>query len=211
MTHTLHRRGSEKELQKDFVILAMAARGVNREGAAPKLARALEIFAAHHPVNYGNVAGNSLTKPLAELVALTRDNTVSPAVFRSVEDVTAVLADLRKEDLGISIVVSGLFEEVRRACCDNHLKPHTVNLSLGVFGKTEKLPAEPILEIASMCGHNMISFGLIQKFVTDIEEGWTTPELAAKKIAAGCRCGVFNWERAARVLARLAHYSEEPL
>ena len=40
MTHTLHRRGSEKELQKDFVILAMAARGVNREGAAPKLARA---------------------------------------------------------------------------------------------------------------------------------------------------------------------------
>lgn len=37
----------------------------------------------------------------------------------------------------------------------------------------------------------MISFGLIQKFVTDIEEGWTTPELAAKKIAAGCRCGVF--------------------
>lgn len=103
MTHTLHRRGSEKELQKDFVILAMAARGVNREGAAPKLARALEIFAAHHPVNYGNVAGNSLTKPLAELVALTRDNTVSHAVFRSVEDVTAVLADLRKEDLGISI------------------------------------------------------------------------------------------------------------
>ena len=83
MTHTLHRRGSEKELQKDFVILAMAARGVNREGAAPKLARALEIFAAHHPVNYGNVAGNSLTKPLAELVALTRDNTVSHAVFRS--------------------------------------------------------------------------------------------------------------------------------
>ena len=108
-------------------------------------------------------------------------------------------------------MVSGLFEEVRRAYCDNHLKPHTVNLSLGVFGKTEKLPKEPILEIASMCGHNMISFGLIQKLVTDIEEGWTMPELAAKKIAAGCRCGVFNWERAARVLARLAHYSEEPL
>ena len=62
-----------------------------------------------------------------------------------------------------------------------------------------------------MYGHNKISFGLIQKFVTDIEEGWTTPELAAKKIAAGCRCGVFTWERATRILARLAHYSEEPL
>ena len=64
MTHTLHRRGSEADLQKDFVILAMAARGVNREGSAPKLARALEIFAAHHPVNYGNVAPRSrLTHP----------------------------------------------------------------------------------------------------------------------------------------------------
>lgn len=167
----------------------MDARGVNREGAAPKLARALEIFAAHHPVNYGNVAGNSLTKPLAELVALTRDNTVSHAVFRSVEDVTAVLADLRKEDLGISIVVSGLFEEVRRACCDNHLKPHTVNLSLGVFGKTEKLPAEPILEIASMCGHNMISFGLIQKLVTDIEEGCLRRRKSRRAAAAAYSTG----------------------
>lgn len=43
MTHTLHRRGSIEELQKDYVILAMAARGVNREGAAPALARALDI------------------------------------------------------------------------------------------------------------------------------------------------------------------------
>ena len=41
-------------------------------------------------------------------------------------------------------MVSGLFEEVRRAYCDNHLRPHTVNLSLGVFGKTENLPAEPL-------------------------------------------------------------------
>ncbi len=187
----------------------MAARGVNRDGSAPKLSRALEIFAAHNPVNFGNVAGNSFTKTLPAMVSLTKDNTVSHAVFRSIDDVTAVLADLKKEDLGISIVVSGLFEEVRQACCTNDLKPHTVNISLGVFGKTEKLPEEPVLEIASMCGHNMISFGLIQKLVHDIEEGWTTPELAAKKVAAGCRCGVFNWERAARVFARLAGLPEE--
>ena len=208
MTHTLHRRGSAEELKKDFVILAMAARGVNRDGAAPKLARALEIFAAHNPVNFGNVAGNAITKSLSEMVSLTKDNTVSHAVFRSVDDVTAVLADLRREDLGISVVVSGLFEEVRQACCTNGLQPHTVNISLGVFGKTEKLPEEPVLEIASMCGHNMVSFGVIKKLVRDIEDGFTTPELAAKQVAKSCRCGVFNWERAARVFAQLANYSD---
>ena len=52
MTHTLHRRGSKSDLAHDYVVLAMAARGVNRDGAAPKLARALEIFAAHNPVNF---------------------------------------------------------------------------------------------------------------------------------------------------------------
>ena len=100
MTHTLHRRGSKSDLAHDYVVLAMAARGVKRDGAAPKLAQALEIFAAHNPVNYGNVAGNSFTRTLPEMVSLTRDNTVSHAVFRDIEDVTAVLQDLKKEDHG---------------------------------------------------------------------------------------------------------------
>jgi hypothetical protein len=54
-----------------------------------------------------------------------------------------------------------------------------------------------------MCGHNMVSFGVIKKLVRDIEDGFTTPEQAAKKIAASCLCGVFNWERAAQVFSRL--------
>ena len=209
MTHTLHRRGSIEELQKDYVILAMAARGVNREGAAPALARALDIFASHNPVNIGNVAGNAFTGELAQIAAKTKDNTVSHAVFRSIDDVTEVLSELKREDLGLSIVVSGLFDQVSKACCNTGLKPHTVNISLGLFGKTEKLPEEPVLEIASMCGHNMISFALIQKLVRDIECGNLDPESAARKVAASCRCGVFNWERASRVFARLADEKEK--
>ena len=207
MTHTLHRRGSIEELQKDYVILAMAARGVNREGAAPALARALDIFASHNPVNFGNVAGNAFTGELAQIAAKTKDNTVSHAVFRSIDDVTEVLSELKREDLGLSIVVSGLFDQVSKACCNTGLKPHTVNISLGLFGKTEKLPEEPVLEIASMCGHNMIA--LIQKLVRDIECGNLDPESAARKVAASCRCGVFNWERASRVFARLADEKEK--
>jgi hypothetical protein len=29
MTHTLHRKGTEKDLKKDFVIMAMLAAGIN--------------------------------------------------------------------------------------------------------------------------------------------------------------------------------------
>lgn len=83
MTHTLHRRGSKSDLAHDYVVLAMAARGVNRDGAAPKLARALEIFAAHNPVNFGNVAGNSFTRTLPEM-SLLRVTTQSLTPFSGI-------------------------------------------------------------------------------------------------------------------------------
>ncbi len=33
MTHTLHRRGSEESLDKDYVLLCMAAKGINEDGS----------------------------------------------------------------------------------------------------------------------------------------------------------------------------------
>lgn len=204
MTHTLHRRGTEQALEHEYVVLAMAAKGVNREGSAPKLARILEIFAAHNPVNYGNVSGNSHTADLGSMLAATRENTVSHAVFASEEDLAGVLSELKKEDLGVSIVVSGLFNNVHRCLGKVGLAPHTVNLSLGVFGKKERLPAEGVLEVATMCGHGMVAFSLIEHEVRNIIEGWTSPEAAARKLARNCHCGVFNWRRAAAVLQRLA-------
>lgn len=79
-------------------------------------------------------------------------------------------------------MVSGLFDQVKASCRCAGLTPHTANVSLGIFGKTDKLPKEGVLEIASMCGHNMVSFGVIKKLVRDIEDGFTTPEQAAKKL-----------------------------
>lgn len=203
MTHTLHRRGSATELSKDFVVLAMAARGINREGSAVKLAKILEIYSKHHPVIYGNVAGNSIRSSLSYMMENTHDNTVSHAVFRSEEDLVDVLEELKKADLGISIVVSGLFDHVGQCCKVAGLKPHTVNMSLGVFGKTELLPSENILQIETMCGHNMIGVPLIEDKIKKIRAGRLTPEEAAKEMARNCHCGIFNWERAARILNRI--------
>lgn len=203
MTHTLHRRGSVSELSKDFVVLAMAARGINREGAAPKLAKVLEIYSRHNPVIYGNVAGNSIRSTLPYMLENTKDNTVSHAVFRSEEDLVDVLEELKEADLGISIVVSGLFDHVGQCCKVAGLKPHTVNMSLGVFGKKDLLPPEDILQIETMCGHNMIGVPLIEDKIQKIRAGRLSPEIAAKQMARNCHCGIFNWERAARILRRI--------
>ncbi len=205
MTHTLHRRGTEESLEQDFVVLAMGARGVNRDGCAPKIRQILEIMSRHNPVNYGDVfTGNSITSHVAEMASNIRENTVAHAVFRSEDDLVRFLNEIRETDIGLSIVVSGLFEHVHECCKKAHLEPHTVNTSLGIHGRTDKLPEEPILEIATMCGHAMISYNLIRRAASDIRAGTVTARDAARKLAANCHCGIFNWERAERILSAMA-------
>lgn len=209
MTHTLHRRGNYEDLKRDYVVLAMAAKGINREGSAPALAKILEIYSHHHPVLFGNVAANSLKRSLSYMIENTKDNTVCHAVFNNEEDLVETLCELKKADLGISIVVSGLFDRVGVCCKAAGLTPHTVNTSLGIWGKKELLPSEDILEIETMCGHNMISSHLIEDRFGRIKQGVMTPESAAKSLARNCHCGIFNWERAERIFTKMLEKERE--
>ena len=43
MTHTLHREGSVESLKKDYLMYARCSRGINLEGAEPKVRRIVEI------------------------------------------------------------------------------------------------------------------------------------------------------------------------
>ncbi len=186
-------------------MLAMGARGVNRDGCAPKIRQILEIMSRHNPVNYGDVfTGNSITSHVDKMATNIRENTVAHAVFRSEEDLVRFLNEMRETDVGLSIVVSGIFEHVHECCHKAQLEPHTVNTSLGIHGRTDKLPEQPVLEIATMCGHAMISYNLIRRAVSDIRAGSVTARDAARKLAANCHCGIFNWERAERILTAMA-------
>lgn len=208
MTHTLHRLGSRKSLERDYVILAMTAKGLNREGAAPKLRKILSIFARYHPVNMGNVMGGcSLCKskdtPPIETIKKASDESVVHAVYTDKETVKKVLKELKEADLGMSIVVSGIFDEVFGLCKDVSIRgPFTVNLSLGIMGKTERLPHEEILEIITMCGHAMVSKHLTRDQIEKVKKGKITVEQAAKELAKQCVCGIFNPTRAAELLNR---------
>lgn len=208
MSHTNHRSGPAESLKKDFPVLTMGARGYNRGGCLPKQLAIGEIFLKHNPVNSGCIG---LEKQLTELVLkeaaeVLTDNTVTHAVFTSQEDLVACLKELKKADLGLSVVVSGLFEDVHECCREAGLEPHTINASLGVWGNVkEKMPEDSrIADVTTMCGHGMIPFSLVESMVEKIKAGKLSPEEAAKRIMPQCNCHIFNPERAARILAEIA-------
>jgi len=122
------------------------------------------------------------------------------AVFTNRNDVEAVLQGLKEADLGISIVISGIFEAVAEICENVGLTPHTVNMSLGTWGKTELLPKSPALELCTMCGHAMISPKLAEKMIDPVRKGVLTPEEAVVELGKQCTCNIFNTVRAAEII-----------
>jgi hypothetical protein len=217
MTNTLHRYGSPDSVRDDFIVFAMPTRA-NAEGSVPKLKRFLAIAATHGPVNLGGGKKGGLYRPSAHLTPLvhwTGRNGISAAevidgvdgpgtvaaVFDDIAKVEALLADLKQADIGLSINVSGLTEEARRAATEAGLVRHSVEFSLGFcFGETDRMPDRRTLELATMCGHGMVAFGLVQKLVYMVKEGRRTPKEAARCLARFCSCGVFNTARAERLL-----------
>jgi hypothetical protein len=205
MTHTLHRRGDTESLQGDYILLAMTARGINREGSGEKMRKIWEVISRYRNglANYGNLSlGNSHTTSLEELMKV--DSIILHAVFRDLQTLKACLRDLKQADIGISIVISGIYDEVKKICDEIGLNPHTVNLSLGVHGRTEELPSEPILEIMTMCGHAMVSSRLIEETIRSIRAGKMTYSEGATALSRMCVCGIFNPPRAEEILRRLA-------
>jgi hypothetical protein len=207
MTHSLHRRGSPENLQNDYVVFAMSAKGVNDKGSAHAMQEFMKIASRHKPVNMGDMkTGNWFLNDIGMLEGKVQDTSIVHAVYTDLETVSEVLKELKQADLGVSIVVSGLFGPVREACKQAALEhaPHTVEYSLGIWGKTSLLPSPAVLEIGTMCGHGQIAFQLIEEMAGQVRRGALTAEQAARKLAEPCVCGIFNPARAAELLRRMA-------
>ncbi len=216
MTNTLHRYGSAESVRDDFIVFAMST-AANREGCVPKLRAFLEIAQRHGPVNLGNAKKGGFYRPSADLTPLVhwrRDGglaaaeviagvdepSVVCAVFDQLDRVRAFVAELRERDLGLSVNISGLTDEARRAAAAAGLVRHSVEFSLGFcLGQTDRLPERQALELATMCGHGMVSFGLVDKLLLLVKEGRRTPAEASQCLARFCSCGVFNVARAERL------------
>jgi len=204
MTHSLHRRGSPESLANDYVVLVTPAIGYNDEGAADKLREALEVVLAAGPVNIGSYATGTVFAG-ATPEEIRRGLWEQPrvrCVFSSREQVVQVLKGLKERDLGLSVTVSGLMDEVLDMAREVGLQPHSVNLSLGIWGKTDALPPEDVLEFVTMCGHGLISRQLVERAIDLVKRGRRTPEQAARMIAPPCVCGIFNPVRAAELFRK---------
>jgi hypothetical protein len=210
MTHSLHRQGTAEDLSDDFPMLTIRAKGYN-DGSLWRMQRVLEMASKHPIVNYGDIKqGSKFTVDLEKILTTTDPQTpIIHMVFTSRPDALAFLEELREADLGISVVASGLLDELFGCCAEAGLEPHTVSYSLGVFGNTGRLPPQPVLDVTTMCGHSLVPAPLVKKLATDVHEGRLSPEKAAERLARNCVCGIFNPKRAARLLALIAPDEEE--
>ncbi|TSA45616.1 MAG: hypothetical protein D4R56_05265 [Deltaproteobacteria bacterium] len=206
MTNTLHRQGKAENLKNDYVVFMTTAAGINREGSAPEIQEFMRICHKYHPINMGNVKLGNIYKDgvdVQEFIANLGEGAGSMAVFTDLDTVQKVVEELIQADLGISINISGLLDEVRECCRKAGITRHSAEHSLGFWGARERLPERETLEINTLCGHGMISFNLIRKMVEYVKLRRLTPKKAARILAKCCECGVFNPERAEKLLEKI--------
>lgn len=203
MTHTNHRQGTRESLSKDYVVLMMSSRGINDNDTGPKIQQFLRMGYKYGPVNAGPArTGDRFMSDPEKLVERLARAGIGHLVFDDREKVEAFVKELVETDLGLSVVVSGLFDEVDGMCHAAGIKRHTVQCSLGVWGNVQSLPQDEILDITTMCGHSMLSFNLVRRMAREVKKGLTSLEEAGRIMARPCSCGVFNPRRAEELLQR---------
>lgn len=203
MTHTNHRTGTLESLSKDYVVFMYAAKGINTQGVGPKLQEFLRLALKHKPVNIGSpTTSNMYVTSVEKLMNGLATATKVYVVFNDREKAAALIKEAKEANLGISVIVSGLFDEVEKMCEAAGIKRHTAQCSLGVWGKTELLPPPEILDITTMCGHALVSTSLVKRMAGEVKSGKTSVEKAAATLAKPCICGIFNTKRAEELLRR---------
>jgi len=205
MTNTLHRQGKLEDLKGDYVIFTSIAKEI-KPGTAPKIHEFLKICNKYGPINIGSSKYGTVLQDDVEfndLITNLKDGSTSGAVFTDVDTLQKVIAELIEADLGISINVSGLLEDVHECCGKNGIVRHSVEQSLGFWGAKDRIPERDVLEINSLCGHGMVSFNYIHKMMEQVRMRKLTPKQAAKIMGKCCECAVFNTDRAEKLLEKV--------
>ena len=217
MTNTLHRYGSAESFNDDYIVFAIPARGINDKDSVEKQRRFFEIARRHHPVNMGDASRGAIFLPSKNLnptvhwrreLAPDFDTVVDcvscpstvAAVFDDADLVVAFIKELREADLGLSINISAALDKAQECARRAGLERHSVEYSLGFFVQTDRMADRQTLELATMCGHGMLSFSFVRKVVEWVKQGRRSPQVASATLARFCSCGVFNPARACRLL-----------
>jgi hypothetical protein len=159
--------------------------------------------------NWGDVkTGPKVSRSVEEVRSRLTKRSRVRGVFTGREEVLEFLRRMKEADIGLSVVVSGLRDEVLKACSSAGLKPHSVNLSLGVWGKRELMAEEKVLEVTTMCGHHMVAPKIVSSFAERVRKGAMTSKEAGRRLAKLCPCGIFNQERATELIDGIAEKTD---
>src|SRR5688500_6303769 len=216
MTNTLHRYGNSESFRDDYIIFAIPSKGKNDEDCIPKLKEFLRICAKYNPCNMSNGNRGSIapekslgptahwkrdSKPDWEKVieGVNKPGTVS-AVFASAEQAHACLKEVVAADFGLSVNMSTSVENARHAAATCGIKRHSVEYALSFHDPHDHLPNSQILGLSTMCGHGMVSFNMARKMLDMVREGRRSSEQAVATLTRLCPCGVYNPERAKRLI-----------
>lgn len=208
MTHTLHRQQPSFSTRcKDYAVINIAAQGINAKGAKEKLKKIFKILLNSNPVNASNDSIGGILSGFDTDYILSKfeDNSTVEGAFSSREALVSFLKKLKKEKLGISAVVTGNIKEVFASVHEVGLQPHTVHMSLGIFGNKKLLPSKNILSITTMCGHGMISTDYAEDIIRRIRKGVISSQEGALEMAKFCTCGVFNVVKAIEILDEICN------
>lgn len=226
MTNTLHRYSEHyaferppnpQPVQDDFIVFAMATRGINDDELVEKYRAFLRLALKHNSVNLGDATKGGMLRPRhdlnpkahwkrdhrsnpEEVIASIEGHTTVAAVFDNYEDMKAFVDEVRRANLGISVNISAPMEEAERCCRETGITRHSVEYSLGFCGRVDKLPDATVLELATMCGHGMVSAHFAKKMIDWVKENRRSAAAVARTMARFCSCGVFNISRAERIL-----------
>ena len=203
MTHTLHRRIEDYVDDKDFVILSMACQKYNDQGAGEKLKKIYTAVSEAEPDNLAddNIGGRFTGLTDQQIIDHMGDKAYIGAAFSDRDRLKKALKKIKQLDLGMSVVVSGNYEKVFEVLKEIGIKPHTVNMSLGVFGKQSKLPKDKLIPICTMCGHGMVTQQRVESVMSEVQSGRFSPNKGGEELASNCTCGIFNPKLAAAYLA----------
>ena len=200
MTHSLHRCGRLQE--QDYVWLLYHVKGVNDANLTERMRQALVIAEDVGSINWGDVKSGPIVILSAEEVkAKLTEKSRLRGVFASETQITQFLTRMKAADLGLCVIITGPLQRVHDSCRAAGLAPHTINYSIGVFGKKEAIADEDTLAITTMCGHHMIPDRYVERVRSRVRRGKTHTQKAALKMAKMCPCGIFNQERAEALLA----------
>jgi len=220
MTHTLHRIGDVDSLACDYVVQIIDSKYKEEKygylhtfnkleirAFIGKLAERFLKFKPDFALKFDKILKNKVDyHPIFRVIHrfLLKFTLKSLVVIESKDELIEYIKKLKDMDLGSSVVVSGLFSEVFDVLHSIGLHPHTVQFSLGVFGRTELLPQKKILEITTMCGHNMVSFELVKNLAIKIKQNKISIDIAAELIIKQCPCTAINKSRTIKILKQLA-------